>query len=432
MNTRNPKTQTISRSDYYDVIVIGGGPAGLTAAYFATKEGCRTLLFEKLPHKGKLSHPEGGAIWPIPKLVTLEKEPMGIKILETDFLLPNRIIIGASRSSEFIGPNNARFGYYLPKGMLAPVIDKSELLKILAKQAEVAGATLAYGQRVTGLIKENGYVTGVKVGNREFKSSLVISAEGIAGKLCEEAGLQVNKDVFFAYIVAYYLTGLKLEPHQATNTLYIMDDKYIGAPRIMGGFAPQNRQQGQIYVAIFSADGKYHNEKPITDYLNRFMETDPRVKELCRGAIINKKTGCRLTVRALPHTTVSDGFIGVGDAVVAGGEMLSAPAMVFARLAAEVGASSIRKGDISATNLIRYNQWLKHPYVKGLESQYKTFSAYASLSTLEIGKAFEVFNGIDLWKLSMGTHLGRLGTMVKLIPRLPAIILNWDLMRRFI
>lgn len=424
--------KALSRSGCYDVIVIGGGPAGLTAAYFAAKEGCRTLLFEKLPHEGMLSHPDGGVMWSIPKLVTLKREDAGIRILETDFLLPNRIIIGASQSGEFIGPNNARFGYYLPRGVLAPVIDKSEMLRILAKRAKEAGAILAYGQRVTNLIKENGYVRGVKVRNREFKSSLVISAEGIDGKLCEEAGLPVNKEVFFAHIVAYHLTGLKLQPHQATNTLFVMDNKYIGATKTMGGFAPQNRQRGQIYMTAFSDDGKYHHEKPITDYLNHFMQTDPRVRDLCRGAVISKKAGCRLTVRALPQTTVSNGFIGVGDAVVAGGEMSNALAMIFAKLAAEIGVSAIRTGNISSEDLREYDQWLKHPCVKELESNYKTFCAYASLSTHEIAKVFGALDGLDLWELSMGSPLGRFRTLIKLIPRLPAFILNWHLIKKFI
>jgi len=39
--------QTKAKFKYYDLIVIGGGPAGLTAAVYAAREGIETLLIEK-------------------------------------------------------------------------------------------------------------------------------------------------------------------------------------------------------------------------------------------------------------------------------------------------------------------------------------------------------------------------------------------------
>ena len=36
----------------YDVIVVGGGPAGLFAAGFAARKGAKVLLLEKNPHCG--------------------------------------------------------------------------------------------------------------------------------------------------------------------------------------------------------------------------------------------------------------------------------------------------------------------------------------------------------------------------------------------
>ena len=39
----------------YDVIIIGGGPAGLTAAIYASRANLKTLILEAAVNGGKLS-----------------------------------------------------------------------------------------------------------------------------------------------------------------------------------------------------------------------------------------------------------------------------------------------------------------------------------------------------------------------------------------
>ncbi len=42
---------TLSSSDLlkFDIAIVGGGPAGLSAAYSASKKGAKVVLFEKDP-----------------------------------------------------------------------------------------------------------------------------------------------------------------------------------------------------------------------------------------------------------------------------------------------------------------------------------------------------------------------------------------------
>ena len=42
-------------NNIYDTIIIGGGPAGYTAALYATRAGLDTLVLEKLPAGGQMA-----------------------------------------------------------------------------------------------------------------------------------------------------------------------------------------------------------------------------------------------------------------------------------------------------------------------------------------------------------------------------------------
>ena len=44
---RKTQTQIISDTRFYDVIIVGGGPSGLTAAIYASREGLKTLIIDQ-------------------------------------------------------------------------------------------------------------------------------------------------------------------------------------------------------------------------------------------------------------------------------------------------------------------------------------------------------------------------------------------------
>lgn len=59
----NPGSETVGLGESYDLIVLGGGVGGMTAALVAAIEGLRTLLIEKSPQVGGTSARSSGTIW---------------------------------------------------------------------------------------------------------------------------------------------------------------------------------------------------------------------------------------------------------------------------------------------------------------------------------------------------------------------------------
>jgi len=47
----------------YDVVVVGSGAAGMSAALTAAKQGLRTVIIEKAAHYGGSTARSGGGVW---------------------------------------------------------------------------------------------------------------------------------------------------------------------------------------------------------------------------------------------------------------------------------------------------------------------------------------------------------------------------------
>jgi len=84
--------KTQARMAYYDLIIIGGGPAGLTASIYAAREGAETLLIERSGLGGQASvtagidnfpgFPEGISGLEFAERVTQQANRFGVEILQ--------------------------------------------------------------------------------------------------------------------------------------------------------------------------------------------------------------------------------------------------------------------------------------------------------------------------------------------------------------
>ncbi len=159
------------------VCVIGGGPAGIMAAYAAAANGRSAMLFEKNEKLGKKLYITGKGRCNITNAAPIEDffdnvVSNGVFLYSAFYTLTNSQLI------ELMG----RHGLETKTergGRVFPASDKSsDVIKTLTKALGGAGAALRLNSRIEGLIIEDNMVKGVVCDAKDMPFDSVIIATG--------------------------------------------------------------------------------------------------------------------------------------------------------------------------------------------------------------------------------------------------------------
>jgi digeranylgeranylglycerophospholipid reductase len=163
----------------YDVVVVGGGPAGLTAARFAALGGVDVLLVERHNRIGQhLCCAEGVTLTGLTAVTEPEDEWISSKISGVKLISP-------SGDTAFIDHPNA--GYTL---------DRSRFEPYLAALAADEGAEVALGCRAENPVRGGKRFAQVDVvtndETRKVECGVLIAADGVESSIARDAGLTEN------------------------------------------------------------------------------------------------------------------------------------------------------------------------------------------------------------------------------------------------
>ncbi len=171
-------------SEKFDVIVIGGGPAGLSTAYFLAKKGIETVVLERGPESGS-KNVFGGRIY---SYVLDRHFPGWRKEAPVErWVRRERLAISCKDSTVTIEfrPYRSEDGRY--DSFTAFL---SKFVAWLAEKAEEEGAMVLTSTKVDEILFKDEYASGVRTGGEELYSDYVVIAEGINTLLSERHKLR--------------------------------------------------------------------------------------------------------------------------------------------------------------------------------------------------------------------------------------------------
>ncbi len=225
------------RDDDADVIVVGAGPSGSTAAYYLAQAGLNVLLIEKSRFPRDKVCGDGLTPRAVKSLVA-----MGVDVSEEAGWLRNkglRVIAGGMRL-ELDWPELSSWPGY---GLVRP---RSSLDEQLARRAQAAGAKLLEGTTVTGpVLDDNGRIVGVETtaeteeksktrsrsdnserlsgSSRVYRSRVVVAADGNSSRLSVAMGLRKRDDRPMGVAVRTYYTSPRHEDDYLESWLDLWD-----------------------------------------------------------------------------------------------------------------------------------------------------------------------------------------------------------------
>ncbi|MDP2263329.1 MAG: geranylgeranyl diphosphate reductase [Hydrogenophaga sp.] len=326
----------MNNEETFDVVVVGGGPAGATAAHELARQGRSVLLLDRA---GRVK-PCGGAI--PPRLIQ-------------DFEIPDELLVAKARCARMIAPSSHQVDIPIDNGFVG-MVNRDQFDEWLRQRAAQAGALRRTG-KFESLSRDSDGVSVVHYSVRErhalgegtparVRARCIVGADGARSEVARQGGVPGAERTRYVFAYHEILRAPPASQRPAGYDESRCDVYYQGrfSPDFYGWVFPHG---DTLSVGTGSADKGFS----LRGSVQRMREASGLA-----GAETLRREGAPIPMKPLPRWDNGRDVVLAGDAAgvvaPASGEGIYY-AMVGGQLAAEAALALLSTGDVKSLRLAR-------------------------------------------------------------------------------
>ena len=413
----------------YNVVVVGAGPAGVSAAINTAKAGLRTVIVERGDYPGA-KNMFGGIVFAKPTAQVVPEfwktAPIERKVIEHSywFLSEESHVAISHRNQKFVKDFNSFTAL------------RARFDRWFAQQAEAAGATVIPKTTAIGVLKDsNGKVIGIETDRGDLMSDVVVACDGANSLLAKGAGMHDEfkpEDMAIAVKETWALPKDKIEERfNLRGEEGVAIQIYGCRKEEYAGFIYTNKDTISLGMGAIMSDLASNKTRP--QQILEWLKAHPSIKPLLEGASLREYTAHLIPEGGYDKMPplYADGILVAGDAAMLVNAMNFEGtnfAMISGMYAGQTIAD-IKKGtgDYSSQNLSLYRKYLESSFIlrdlkkfrdvpRFISSNPQFLTTYPEMINSILYKFFEVDgrpkeDHIDDIKRELYSKRGRIGLL---------------------